>query len=459
MNQRAVSLRDASPAFLLTGLLPIVSVEKRRKFTFGVPEMTWTSLRGTTRTGKIAFHAGLFLFALLILFSRRPDALLTPQFYAEDGAYWYVDAYQSGLRCLLMPNGGYLNTLSRIIGLLALLVPFAWAPVVMVFSALAFHILPVNLFLSSRFDRIPFETRLLGSLIYLGVPNSFEIHANTTNIQWHLAIACLLVLFAPAENAPAWRIVDLTLFALSVLAGPLGMFLIPIAAVLWWKRRDHKSLTALAVLIPGAILQSLFILFSGSRPYSPNGATVDRFVGILGGQVFLSSLLGLRTFIQLYFAHVSFLFVVQAVAMLIGLTICIYAAVRAPFELKLFLLYAAIAITFALSRPYAILRGNYEQWQLMQTPGITNRYWFFPMLAFLACLIWMVTGARKKSARYAALLLLALLPIGIYRDWVYRPFPDKDFHQFVAEFERAAPGTEISIPINPVSWEMHFIKR
>src|SRR5262249_39294139 len=159
----------------------------------------------------------------------------------------------------------------------------------------------------------------------------------------------------------------------------------------------------------------------------------------LGGQVFLSSLLGLRTFIQLYFAHVSFLFIAQAVAMLIGLTVCAYASVRAPFELKLFLLYAAIALTFALSRPYALLRGNHEQWHLMQPPGITNRYWFFPMLAFLACLIWMVTGAEKRTARYAALLLLALLPIGIYRDWVYRPFPDKDFHQFAAEFERAAP--------------------
>src|SRR5262245_53072122 len=196
--------------------------------------MTWASLRGTTRGHKIIFHVALFLIALLILFSRRPDALLDPQFYAEDGAYWYVDAYESGLRCLLIPNGGYLNTLSRIVGLLAQLVPFAWAPSVMVLSAFAFHILPVSVFLSSRFDRIPFEIRLLGSLIYLGVPNSFEIHANTTNIQWHLAIACLLVLLAPADTSRAWRFTDLTLLAISVLAGPLGMFLIPIAAVLWW---------------------------------------------------------------------------------------------------------------------------------------------------------------------------------------------------------------------------------
>src|SRR5215467_13455372 len=200
--------------------------------------MRWTSLN-LAPGGRIVFHASVFVASLLILFSRRPDALLNPQFYAEDGTYWYLDAYRFGFGCLLMPNGGYLNTLSRFIGLLALLVPFAWAPVVMVVSAFAGHILPVNIFLSSRFAAIPFETRLLGSLVYLGIPNSFEIHANTTNIQWHLAIACLLVLFAPAAKASAWRFLDLMLFALSVLAGPLGMFLIPIAAVLWWKRRDR----------------------------------------------------------------------------------------------------------------------------------------------------------------------------------------------------------------------------
>src|SRR5262249_37894399 len=161
---------------------------------------------------------------------------------------------------------------------------------------------------------------------------------------------------------------------------------------------------------------------SGSRPYSPNGASIHRLVGILGGQVFLSSLLGLRTFIQLYFAHVTYLFVVQLTAATIGLSVLVYVALRGPLELKLFLLYAFFAFTLALARPYAILRGDYEQWQLMQTPGITNRYWFLPMLAFLACLIWMVTGSTKSPARYAALFLLALLPVGIFRDWLYKPF-------------------------------------
>jgi hypothetical protein len=36
---------------------------------------------------------------------------------------------------------------------------------------------------------------------------------------------------------------------------------------------------------------------------------------------------------------------------------------------------------------------------------------------------------------------------------------DLGFREFAADFERAAPGTRITIPINPMNWEMQFTKR
>jgi len=422
----------------------------------------WPKLGGTTMDGEIAFHATVFLVALLILFSRRPDALLNPQFYAEDGPFWFGDAYHWGWRCLLMPCAGYLQTVCRMIGLLSLLFSFALAPLVMNLCALAVQILPVNILLSSRFSTVPIDTRLLGCLIYLGVPNSFEIHANTTNIQWHLALAGFLLLLAPPACGRAGRIFDLGIWGLSVLDGPLGIFLIPVAGVLRWKRRDKQSIAALSVLVPGAFLQILVILFSTSRTSLPNGATIERLTRILGGQVFLSSLMGVRTFIQLYFVQVHFLFLAQVTALVIGLSVIAYAAFYGPLELKLFLLYAGTVVTLALIRPYVVMQGNYdEEWRVMLIPGIGNRYWFFPMLAFLASLVWMASGTApsRRPARYAALALLALLPIGICRDWVYKPFPDLDFREVAAHFERAAPGTKITVPVNPVVFTMQLTKR
>src|SRR5215471_18317055 len=110
------------------------------------------SARGTALpigpAARLVFQAALFLLCFLLLYSRRPDAIVNAQFYAEDGARWYRDAYQLGWRCLLIPETGYLQTVSRLIGLFVQIFPFAWAPLVMNVCALFFQILPVNLFLS-----------------------------------------------------------------------------------------------------------------------------------------------------------------------------------------------------------------------------------------------------------------------------------------------------------------------
>src|SRR6266478_3489693 len=90
-----------------------------------------------------------------------------------------------------------------------------------------------------------------------------------------------------------------------------------------------------------------------------------------------------------------------------------------------------------------------------------NRYYFLPMLAFFACLIWLVSRSTAKFPRYAALAILLLSPIGVLRDWKYKPYADFDFPRYAAMFERAAPGTRVIIPTNPTStlWTMELDKR
>jgi hypothetical protein len=58
------------------------------------------------------FHVIVFLFAFLLIFSRRPDAILNAQFFAEDGQRWFADAYQRGWHCLVIPDqAGDISTL------------------------------------------------------------------------------------------------------------------------------------------------------------------------------------------------------------------------------------------------------------------------------------------------------------------------------------------------------------
>jgi len=114
----------------------------------------------------------------------------------------------------------------------------------------------------------------------------------------------------------------------------------------------------------------------------------------------------------------------------------------------------------ALKHPLASFEAQYQQWQLMEIPGCGNRYYFFPMLAFLAIPIWMLSSSTAKSRipRCAALIILFSLPIGIWRDWHFKPFADEHFRSYAEQFERAAPGTQMTIPIPPW-WEMKLDKR
>ena len=416
------------------------------------------------RDHQVVLHLAIFSLAFFVLFLRRPDALLNAQFYAEDGKYWYADAYHFGFRCLWMPLDGYLNSVSRLIGLLTLLFPLAYAPLIMNVAGLLGAILPVNIFLSSRFGSIPIALRIFASVWYLLLPNSYEIHANTTNLHWHLALVGCLVLLAKPGGTAAWRVFDCMVLASLALAGPLGILLVPVAVVLRWTSKDQSYNLFLGALIPGAVLQALLILFSGSRPSPTNGATFQQLAGILGGQLFLSSIFGLKEFVRLYYVGnpvlLSFL---ELVALALGVPVMTYAVLYGPVRLKLFILFSVTVLILGLTHPLVDPSSVVPQWQLLQTPGIGNRYYFFPMVAFFASLIWMlgILTPTPKMARYLAGVILLFVPFGIYTDRQYFRFKDLHFRAFAAQFEQASPGTRVTIPVYPGTgpWQMELAKK
>ncbi len=402
-------------------------------------------------------HLIVFAVSFLILLSRRPDAVLNAQFFAEDGRDWFLDAYNHGLRSLFIPESGYLHLLHRMIALFAVLFPLALAPLVMNLCAIVVQILPVNIFLTSRFNYISLKIRLLVCFLYLALPNAAEIHANVTNVQWHLALVAFLVLLARPASDWGWRIFDGVVLVLISFSSPIGILLVPAAAVLWWKRRNVWSALSMALLIPGAVVIGLISQFSHGRQVAANGPTFSRFASILGRQVFLSSLLGKTTqdwLMRLHYAHY-----VEVTATVIGLAVLLYALRYGEMEQRIFVLLAYASFALGLLKPLAC-PADRQQWECLCLPGCGNRYYFLPMLAFLASLLWM--ACRKASPlaiRCFAIILLLVLPIGIYRDWKYPPFADLHFSQYAAQFEQATPGTTIVIPINPdPSWNIKLIK-
>lgn len=434
------------------------NAELMRESAATAPKPTHSHVQGYSFAG---FYFLVLLSAFFIVIARRPDAILNAQFFAEDGQRWYADAYRIGLRSLLIPDevGGYLHTAPRLAALLSLLFPFHRAPLVMNLCAIAVQIMPIGIFVSSRFSRIPLWVRLLGSLLYLCLPNSYGTNANATNIQWHLAVVAYLVLAAQPTNDWRWRLFDRATLVLMSVESPMGVLLVFVAAALWWLRRNRYASSLFLWLLPGAVLQSVVVVTSHARQVAANGASIRNFISILGRQIFLASLLGKNRVFHMALRYSEHsLFLLELTATVVGVAIIVYAVCRAPWEFRLFVAFAFSALALGLTHPIAG-PSDRLQWELLRSPGTSNRYFYLPILAFLCTLLWMTTLERSRVSRWMGAVFLLLSIIGMRRDWRYPPFEDMHFREYASKFENAAPGTKMVIPLNPPPWTMDLTKR
>jgi hypothetical protein len=92
---------------------------------------------------------------------------------------------------------------------------------------------------------------------------------------------------------------------------------------------------------------------------------------------------------------------------------------------------------------------------ILETPSL--RYWFYPSLPFLFAILWCVMFARSRVMRGLAVVLALLLCQGIWRDWRIPPLDNLHFSQEAAAFEAAAPGTQVTIPLNPPTGEWYMV--
>ena len=397
----------------------------------------------------------VFVAVFLVISYRRPGTIFGAQFWAEDGTVFYANAYNAGLRSLAMAYGGYLNAVSQLAGLLALSVPLWAAPLLMNVCAIIIQALPVNLFLSARFAAIPMWLRALAALVYVAIPNVYEVHANITNVQWTLALLALLVLLADPPRVRGWRVFDAVVLVLLSLDGPLGMLLAPFAMLLAWRRGEAWPQWRVLALLPGSCVQALVVL-SHSRAIGPTGASVPRLIAILARQVFAPSLVGLVTVRQ----HLQWLQFPWEIAIVgVALALMGYALARGPLQMKIVILFSGTVLAAALARPLVTLTR--PQWELIAiAPGAANRYYFLPEIAFLAALAWIAASTRPaRPLRVAAIVLLAALPYGMARDWRYPAFADLHFRDQARRFENAPRGASVTIPINPPGWTMQLVKR
>ena len=400
----------------------------------------------------------VFLLGCAILVTRRPDAVFHAQFWGEDGAIFFADAYNLGWwSALFRTYAGYFHAVPRLGASLALLVPLSLAPLMLNLIAIAFQALPVNLLLSSRSSAWgSLRNRALLACIYLALPNCYELSATITNSQWLLALSAYLLLVMSVPRGMAGQLFDAFVLLLCGLTGPFSIFLLPIALFLAWRLRDRwRWVRAGAVAAP--CLVQLWGLLNGGfgvRPHYALGASPAMFTRILAGDVFFGAFFGSNGL----GAHSSLWALIFDVCIAVaGTAIVGFCLVKSSAEMKLFLAFSGMIFAASLFSPIIAPSAGVTAWEQLARGG-ASRYWFFPTLAFAWSIVWCFQSRYPQLKELAGYLLL-LMCIGIIRDWRSPAFQDLHYAEYAKRLESASVGTSVTIPLNPAGFEMQLFKR
>jgi hypothetical protein len=389
------------------------------------------------------------LAAAAIVFAHRVDAFTNPQFYAEDGARWFSDAYNLGaLHALGSALAGYFQVLSRLGPVIAAPFGVANQPLVYNVCGLLVQIAPVFYFLSSRFETVvpSFWARAALSLIYLLMPAD-ELNVTITSAPYHLAILATLVVIAPEPHRWYWKVFDVSTVLLCGMSGPFVYILLPITALCYLVRRRPFTLVLLAVFALTLAAQLYASTLSPRPPGANLGASLSNLLLILSDRVILAGIFAEPGHRHVYLAGQTHGTLIAGLICLVSLAVVLYAAMKAPWELRLFALTAVGIVAASLLSPLVSFTGN--EWLILATSEEGGRYFFMARVAWVVMLIWAVSRLPRVWMKRTALIAGGVAFASGFTTWAYTPFVNFDWPQEARTIQTAPPGTKLTLPINP----------
>lgn len=408
--------------------------------------------------------AVLSLFYILfvaLLVMRRSDCIRNPQFWAEEGSRFFVDAREHSIWVNLASYSyGYFDLLLRLTHQIAAVVRLEWAPLVLVISALAIQATVPTFVISGRCANWIgiFPIRLAAALLYCGLPNSFETHCIALHARVHLAVLAALVLVSAPPVSRLGKIFDAVILTLSAFSGPFVLLLAPAALLRQWQSRSSAARRNSLILVIGFIFAMFAVIESGAqRLGAPLGASLRNSIRILGGQFMLGFFLSEKLYASILRQD---WFDLAAVAGFLALALIFFLTlVYGKTESRYLVFIAFGSLVIALAAPIGAAPGMSLWRTLWSIPGNGQRYYLVPMAMLLFALSALVGSGKTNLSRWtAAILILILAAIGERKDWKLPAFTDFQFRKYVALYQSLPPGYSVTIPINPPGWQMKLRK-
>jgi hypothetical protein len=400
-------------------------------------------------TGTLAPWIGMAL-VLLILFVRKPDSFLNPQFWAEDGSIFFTQEVEHGARAHLLPYAGTFNEVPRIVASAAALLPYRFAPVlynsaaVLLLLALIFKLYSPRLGLSGgRPCPLPF------ALAVVLVPHpGGEVFACLANVQWILALLLLVLVLQKSAATRAEAAGDALLVLCAGLTGPFVFFALPLFSWKLWRRFRARrgswlDLPVLGAAAGTAAVQLWALLHSSLEAPPPTPAEPGIWVELIGHRLFGTLFVGPQVTYRLNP-------ILVALAGLLVLGGILWALRRSPeaFERAILSLLFAAAVVAGAFAKHAGAPGLLLPW------ANGARYFFIPAVVLAWCLLLVLATARGAPQLLASTALAALLASSVLSTFQSPPLDDLWWEEDAEQI--GGPEPEIWIPINPQGWMVHI---
>lgn len=370
----------------------------------------------------------------VLLFCRRPDAFLNPQFWGEDGTIFFKGCIDHGFKSILMPYAGYFHLVPRLIACAASLFPFSIIPTVYNFFALAAILFVGGALFSSRCS-IPFKPLLALSMIL--VPHYGEVFMTVTNIQWYLCFLPLILLCKEPPVKFYQYFLDYLIIILCGLTGPFIVLLLPLFLIKCFTKKSPYNYGILLVALLCALIQGWCFLKSGHGEGLEISGNINAWI----------SLLGFRFFGQLFLGnHISYMIDSKILAILALMT-PIFLLWYANSKKQLYLIgsFLIFGIAAVLSLFYMVRTcPELIAYDTMNA----ERCFYIPYVMIMWSLITYLNSQKllKRSIAAALLLLILATSSNHFRS---APFVDYKWKEYS---EKIKIGEPVSIPINPPGW-------
>lgn len=396
----------------------------------------WNLILNCLLRNKFYLFTFTFFIDIFILFLRKPDTFYNPQFWAEDGTVFFLQAHNLGTASIFQPYAGYFHLFPKLVALVAQWFPVQSAPLIYNLSFIVSLGIILSYLFSSRIALSSWTKFVLGIGIVI-MPLKGEMLMTLTNVQWTLALGILLLLISEKPSSNYDRFFDVFLLILTGLTDPFVIIFAPLFLIKLFYQKTFYDLFLFLLVILFGLVQHINMLI----------------INRVDGKFFLLNfdfikIIGTR-FFQLVLGYLPQNIIdqsdmLQIIFCILFVILYIYLLIKISRNMPISLIFIPLGGLLVLITTLYSFKAN---------PGIlmflNDRYFFIPYIAIFWSLALIIKENKLVSTVLMASIFLSFLPfLSSEKDL---PLKNLSWDTASSCVDKSTPCV---IPINPEGWKI-----